>query len=107
MTERTAYSTGDICSATGEMGQRTDDTLQAIASVHACVREADAAGTRPRLQEIPGLVPILTKPIVGCAFAPRCGFAIDRCRREAPPLVEGGAGHTVACWEVERVRAST
>ena len=31
--------------------------------------EADAAGTRPRLQEIPGLVPILTRPIVGCAFA--------------------------------------
>lgn len=27
------------------MGQRTDDALQAIASVHACVREADAAGT--------------------------------------------------------------
>ena len=69
--------------------------------------EADAAGTRPRLQEIPGLVPILTKPIVGCAFAPRCGFATDRCRRDAPPLVEGDAGHTVACWEVERVRAST
>jgi peptide/nickel transport system ATP-binding protein len=69
--------------------------------------EADAAGTRPRLQEIPGLVPILTKPIIGCAFAPRCGFATDRCRSEAPPLVEGGVGHTVACWEVERVRAST
>jgi peptide/nickel transport system ATP-binding protein len=68
--------------------------------------EADAAGTRPRLQEIPGLVPILTKPIIGCAFAPRCGFATDRCRSEAPPLVEGGTGHTVACWEVERVRAS-
>lgn len=45
MTERTAYSTGDICSATGEMGQRTDDALQAIASARACVREADAAGT--------------------------------------------------------------
>jgi peptide/nickel transport system ATP-binding protein len=68
--------------------------------------EADAAGTRPRLQEIPGLVPILTRPIVGCAFAPRCGFATDRCRTEPPPLVDAGAGHTVACWEVERVRAS-
>jgi peptide/nickel transport system ATP-binding protein len=69
--------------------------------------EADAAGTRPRLQEIPGLVPILTKPIVGCAFAPRCGFATDRCRTEAPPLVDVGSGHTVACWEIDRVRAST
>jgi len=68
--------------------------------------EADAAGTRPRLQEIPGLVPILTRPIIGCAFAPRCGFATDRCRAEPPPLVDAGAGHTVACWEVERVRAA-
>jgi peptide/nickel transport system ATP-binding protein len=68
--------------------------------------EADAAGTRPRLQEIPGLVPNLTRAIVGCAFAPRCGFATDRCRAEPPPLVDAGAGHTVACWEVERVRAS-
>jgi peptide/nickel transport system ATP-binding protein len=68
--------------------------------------EADAAGTRPRLQEIPGLVPILTRPILGCAFAPRCSFATDRCRVEPPPLVDAGAGHTVACWEVERVRAT-
>jgi peptide/nickel transport system ATP-binding protein len=68
--------------------------------------EADAAGTRPRLQEIPGLVPNLTRPIVGCAFAPRCGFAMDRCRTEPPPIVDAGAAHTVACWEVERVRAS-
>ena len=66
--------------------------------------EADAAGTRPRLQEIPGLVPILTQPIIGCAFAPRCGFATDRCRKESPPLVDTGAGHLVACWEIDRVR---
>jgi peptide/nickel transport system ATP-binding protein len=68
--------------------------------------EADTAGTRPRLQEIPGLVPRLTQPIPGCAFAPRCGFATERCRIEAPPLIDVGAGHTVACWEVDRVRAS-
>ncbi len=61
--------------------------------------EADAAGARPRLQEIPGLVPILTKPIVGCAFAARCSLATDRCRREAPPFVDAGGGHIVACWE--------
>ena len=63
--------------------------------------EADAAGTRPRLQEIPGLVPILTQPIVGCAFAARCELATDRCRAAAPPFVDAGGGHTVACWEVK------
>ncbi len=59
-----------------------------------------------RLQEIPGLVPRLDRPIQGCAFAPRCGFATDRCRSEAPPLVEREPGHVAACFEVERVLAS-
>jgi peptide/nickel transport system ATP-binding protein len=68
--------------------------------------EADIAGTRARLQEIPGLVPVLTRPIVGCAFAARCGFATERCHIEAPPFIEALPGHAVACWEVERVRAS-
>ena len=63
--------------------------------------EADAAGTRPRLQEIPGLVPVLTRPIVGCAFAARCELATDRCRATLPPFVDAGGGHTVACWEVK------
>ena len=61
--------------------------------------EADAAGRRPRLQEIPGLVPILTRPIVGCAFAARCPLATERCRREAPVEADVGGGHRVACWE--------
>jgi peptide/nickel transport system ATP-binding protein len=64
--------------------------------------EADSAGKRPRLQEIPGLVPILTQPIVGCAFAARCTLATERCRVEAPPVVDAGGGHTVACWEAPR-----
>jgi len=61
--------------------------------------DAEEGGTRPRLQEIPGLVPRLTQPIVGCAFAARCELATDRCRAQAPPVVDAGGGHTVACWE--------
>ena len=34
--------------------------------------------------------PTLSRPIAGCAFAPRCGFAVDRCRTAAPALVEAG-----------------
>ncbi len=63
--------------------------------------EADAAGTRPRLQEIPGLVPLLTRPIIGCAFAARCELATDRCRTTPPPFVDAGGGHIVACWEAK------
>ena len=60
----------------------------------------------PRLKEIPGIVPSLREPIPGCAFAERCGFATERCRREAPPLIDKGSAHTVACWEVDRVAAA-
>ncbi|HJQ57927.1 MAG TPA: ABC transporter ATP-binding protein [Vineibacter sp.] len=65
--------------------------------------EAETAGRRPRLQEIPGIVPSLNRLIAGCAFAPRCGFATERCRAERPPLVEASTGHVVACWETTRV----
>jgi peptide/nickel transport system ATP-binding protein len=41
----------------------------------AVPRLGEANGTRQRLAEIPGQVPDLRKPIVGCAFAPRCGHA--------------------------------
>jgi peptide/nickel transport system ATP-binding protein len=59
-----------------------------------------------RLQDIPGLVPSLLDPIEGCAFAPRCAFATERCRAQAPPLIRRGPGHEVACFEVDRVLAS-
>jgi peptide/nickel transport system ATP-binding protein len=65
-------------------------------------------GTRreKRLREIPGMVPSLREAIDGCPFAPRCSFATERCRTQAPPLDEHGAGHVVACWEAERTLAA-
>jgi peptide/nickel transport system ATP-binding protein len=56
------------------------------------------ATTDARLTEIPGMVPSLTNLPPGCAFAPRCKLAIDRCRREYPPLQEFAANHWAACW---------
>ncbi|GIF75822.1 ABC transporter ATP-binding protein [Asanoa siamensis] len=55
------------------------------------------AGTE-RLQEIPGLVPVLTTQPDACTFADRCPAASDRCRGEAPPLGTLGPAHLVACW---------
>jgi len=57
----------------------------------------------PRLAEIPGTVPSLRDPIVGCAFAPRCAYATERCSREAPPLEAKTAAHLAACFESERL----
>ena len=64
------------------------------------------AASRRRLAEIPGIVPSLREPIVGCAFAPRCSQVTERCRAEAPPLSDHGAGHVVACWEAARAGVS-
>jgi peptide/nickel transport system ATP-binding protein len=57
----------------------------------------------PRLAEIPGTVPSLRDPIVGCAFSPRCAYATERCSREAPPLEAKTAAHLAACFESERL----
>jgi peptide/nickel transport system ATP-binding protein len=56
------------------------------------------AGHAARLAEIPGTVPSLTRLPQGCAFAPRCKLAVDRCRETYPPLADWGEGHLAACW---------
>jgi peptide/nickel transport system ATP-binding protein len=60
-------------------------------------------GAGKRLAEIPGMVPSLREPLVGCAFASRCSHAGDRCRAEVPPLEVRGPRHFVACWEADRL----
>lgn len=37
----------------------------------------------------------------GCRFAPRCPFADDRCRAEAPPLLAINAKRAAACWRLD------
>jgi len=50
------------------------------------------------LVPIKGMVPTPTEIIPGCAFAPRCPRATERCEREQPNLQEVEPGHQVACW---------
>ena len=57
------------------------------------------------LIEIAGMVPALTTLGRGCAFAPRCDHAMERCREQAPPLVREDE-HRVACWLHEGAEAS-
>ena len=60
-----------------------------------------------RLLEIPGMVPPLHAMPPGCAFAPRCVFALDLCRETVPPLATRGAGHEVACHRAAEIEART
>jgi peptide/nickel transport system ATP-binding protein len=70
------------------------------------------AGT-DRLQEIPGLVPVLARQPDACTFAERCHAADRLCRESAPPLVPQPAdapalGHLAACWHPSsQVRTSS
>jgi peptide/nickel transport system ATP-binding protein len=47
---------------------------------------------------IPGTPPDLINPPPGCRFHPRCPHAMERCKKEEPPVVEVDRNHYVACW---------
>ncbi len=53
---------------------------------------------KEQLAPIEGSPPDLIGLPIGCAFRPRCKYAIDRCAVEYPPLLEVAEGHTAACW---------
>jgi oligopeptide/dipeptide ABC transporter ATP-binding protein len=59
-----------------------------------------STGSGGRLVPIVGQPPSLIRTPSGCAFHPRCPFAMDVCVREQPPLapVRGGEDHRSACW---------
>ena len=61
------------------------------------------ASRQKRLRQIPGMVPNIMDLPSGCAFAPRCDYARDRCRTRRPELTTLEAGHQAACYyPVER-----
>ena len=66
------------------------------------MRGEEKAATE-RLTEIPGIVPALSALPPGCAFAPRCPYADDRCRSEYPPYEQKRAAHWAACWRSEEL----
>jgi len=51
------------------------------------------------LSPIGGEIPDLTNLPGGCAFNPRCQWAVDRCSVEEPELIEISQGKQVACFE--------
>ena len=64
---------------------------------------ATRASGRTRLNEITGMVPSLTNLPAGCAFAPRCAFAIEKCHAAYPPLEVIRPNHWVACWRAREL----
>jgi peptide/nickel transport system ATP-binding protein len=50
---------------------------------------------RPALE---GRPPNLSDPPAGCRFHPRCPLAVDKCKKDVPPLETVGPEHRTACW---------
>ena len=64
----------------------------------------DLASGHDRLVPIPGQAPSLLDDPAGCAFAPRCPYALDDpCRTARPELRDVGPGRTSACSRVAQV----
>lgn len=63
----------------------------------------DEKGHR-RLVSIDGFPPVLHEKPDHCPFAPRCKYAIGRCWKENPSLMEAYPRHRVACWDWESVK---
>jgi len=57
-------------------------------------------GAHRKMTGIPGSPPDLRALPGGCVFHPRCAYAMDRCRTQAPSLVPlaGQGGRLAACW---------
>jgi peptide/nickel transport system ATP-binding protein len=51
-----------------------------------------------RLAAIAGAPPDQTRLAAGCSFEPRCSYARERCRLEAPRLIGDVDVHQYACW---------
>ena len=58
----------------------------------------DDSRRNERLATIPGFPPDGVTVMPGCPLAPRCKFAIDRCRQENPALRQVDENHRIACW---------
>jgi peptide/nickel transport system ATP-binding protein len=61
----------------------------------------------PRLKTprvlLEGEVADTAQPPSGCYFHPRCRFAVDACRAQAPALREIAPDHTVRCHRAEEI----
>jgi oligopeptide/dipeptide ABC transporter ATP-binding protein len=60
-----------------------------------------------RLDPVEGQPPDLTRLDGGCAFRPRCRFAVEACAASQPTLEQAGAaGHLSACFRRDEIAAT-
>lgn len=55
-------------------------------------------GFKGKLEPISGSTPDMLKPPSGCPFYPRCDYAMNICKLEAPKYFEVKENHVAKCW---------
>jgi oligopeptide/dipeptide ABC transporter ATP-binding protein len=70
------------------------------------VADPSLATDRPKPILLAGEVPSAWNPPPGCRFESRCRYAVPHCRAEEPPLAGTDNGHSVACFEWERIQST-
>jgi peptide/nickel transport system ATP-binding protein len=58
-------------------------------------------GDKEMRESAPGAPPSLVDLPNGCAFHPRCRFAMEKCRQVVPECKQVSEQHRVACWLAE------
>ncbi len=72
----------------------TEGLLASVPDIDSDVNE--------KLRPIRGNPPDMSCLKPGCAFAPRCEYAMGICVREEPPQIEIDDTHCAACWKLVR-----
>ena len=70
----------------------TEGLFNSLPSIH---------NEKERLKPIPGLMPDPLELPLGCAFAPRCSYADERCNKGIPEIRNYDT-HSVACYAYDR-----
>ncbi len=107
--QQAAWSTGDYA-VVGTTLAITGELLSEAAPRHPYTEALLSAVPKPdpRLRSkrivLEGDVADPANPPSGCYFHPRCRYAMDICRIEAPPLREVEPGHFAACHQAETLQ---
>ncbi len=87
---------------------RTEELFHAPKHPYTAALLAAVPVPDPRVRtgnvELKGEVPSPANPPSGCYFHPRCEFAVDICRTQAPVFRESSSGHFVACHRADELK---
>ena len=87
---------------TGRLVERATKQDLLLGSLHpytkGLLKSVPKAEQAESLSTIPGTVPNLDDPPLGCRFHPRCPQVMEICPEQKPPTIEHSPGHYVACY---------